>query len=124
MSSIEQSPFGNVEFVDNPEPRCACLLLLDNSGSMSGPPIAELNTGLRTFQDELLADSLAAKRVEVGVVTFGLKQSKTKRFRMDARRSGRLRPRQCEDGRYAILAALLAYGRIEAGRGRSPACAA
>src|SRR5262249_29144038 len=64
-------PFGAAEFADNPEPRCPCLLLLDNSGSMSVNPIAELNRGLKTFNDELRADSLAAKRVEVGIVTFG-----------------------------------------------------
>jgi uncharacterized protein YegL len=70
--SLEQQPFGTGgEFVDNPEPRCACLLLLDTSASMSGNPIAQLNEGLRTFQAELNADSLAAKRVEVAIVTFG-----------------------------------------------------
>lgn len=69
--NLEQVPFSNVEFVENPEPRCACLLLLDNSGSMGGQPIDELNEGLRQFQDELKSDSLASKRVEVGIVTFG-----------------------------------------------------
>lgn len=67
----EQISFGTTEFADNPEPRCPCLLLLDVSGSMQGQPIAELNTGLATFKDELAADSLAMKRVEVGIVTFG-----------------------------------------------------
>jgi uncharacterized protein YegL len=38
---------------------------------MDGAPIAELNAGLVQFRDELLADSLAAKRVEIGIVTFG-----------------------------------------------------
>ena len=66
-----QTPFGAAEFADNPEPRCPCLLLLDTSGSMSGNPISELNRGLKTFHEELLGDSLAAKRVEVGIVTFG-----------------------------------------------------
>jgi uncharacterized protein YegL len=66
-----QTPFGAAEFAENPEPRCPCLLLLDNSGSMSGKPISELNLGLKTFHDELLTDSLAAMRVEVGIVTFG-----------------------------------------------------
>lgn len=66
-----QIPFGTTEFADNPEPRCPCLLLLDVSGSMQGQPIAELNAGLTTFKDELAADALAMKRVEVGIVTFG-----------------------------------------------------
>lgn len=67
----EQITFGTTEFADNPEPRCPCLLLLDVSGSMQGQPIAELNAGLTTFKDELAADALAMKRVEVGIVTFG-----------------------------------------------------
>lgn len=67
----EQIPFGTDNFADNPEPRCPCLLLLDISGSMSGAPISELNAGLVTFKDELAVDSLAMKRVEVAVVTFG-----------------------------------------------------
>lgn len=68
---FEQQPFDGAEFIDNPEPRCPCLLLLDVSGSMRGKPIRELNEGLTQFRDELFADSLAAKRVEVGLVTFG-----------------------------------------------------
>src|SRR5215218_8853846 len=70
-NSLDQQPFGDPRLAENPEPRCACLLLLDTSGSMKGSPINELNEGLVQFQDELLADSLAAKRVEVAVVTFG-----------------------------------------------------
>lgn len=38
---------------------------------MRGDPIAELNAGLTSFWDELLADSMAVKRVEVAIVTFG-----------------------------------------------------
>lgn len=67
----EQISFGTTEFADNPEPRCPCLLLLDVSGSMRGEPIAELNAGLSTFKDELMADALALKQVEIGIVTFG-----------------------------------------------------
>ncbi|WP_244613549.1 hypothetical protein [Methylosinus sp. Ce-a6] len=71
MSQFEQIPFGAAEFADNPEPRCPCLLLLDTSVSMRGRPIEELNAGLIAFKDELMSDSLAAKRVEVGIVGFG-----------------------------------------------------
>lgn len=71
MSDLEQMPFGGAEFAENPEPRCPCLLILDVSGSMSGSPIDELNGGLTVFRDELTSDPLAAKRVEVGIVTFG-----------------------------------------------------
>jgi len=71
MTTLDQVPFGNMEFADNPEPRCACLLLLDTSGSMKGPKIAQLNAGLGEFARQLRADSMASKRVEVGVLTFG-----------------------------------------------------
>ena len=70
-SSPDQVPFSTAEFAENPEPRCPCLLLLDISGSMAGKPISELNQGILTFKDELIADSMAAKRVEVAIVTFG-----------------------------------------------------
>ena len=59
-----------VEFAENPEPRCPCVLLLDTSGSMKGAPINALNEGLRSFRDDLVKDALASKRVEVAVVTF------------------------------------------------------
>lgn len=55
----------------NPEPRVPVMLLLDTSGSMDGQPIAQLNAGLRAFKEALMADSLACKRAEVSVVTFG-----------------------------------------------------
>lgn len=71
MSDLEQVPFGGVEFASNPESRCACLLLLDTSGSMSGAKIAQLNAGLQTFSEQLRADAMTAKRVEVAIVTFG-----------------------------------------------------
>ena len=69
--TFEQAPFTGADFADNPEPRCACLLLLDNSGSMQGAPISQLTEGLRVFREALASDSLASKRVEVGIVTFG-----------------------------------------------------
>jgi uncharacterized protein YegL len=68
---LQQIPFGGAEFAENPEPRCPCILLLDTSGSMQGDPIRELNLGLTLFKDELVSDKLAAKRVEVCIVTFG-----------------------------------------------------
>ncbi len=70
--SMDQVPFGeNAEFAVNSEPRCPCLLLLDTSGSMRGKPVDELNAGIRQFKDELLADEMAQKRVEIAIVSFG-----------------------------------------------------
>ena len=63
--------FDGIEFAENPETRCPCVLLLDTSGSMDGEKITALNRGLKTFQRALQRDELAAQRVEVGIVTFG-----------------------------------------------------
>jgi uncharacterized protein YegL len=69
--AMTQNSLEAIEFVENPEPRCAVALVLDVSGSMSGPSIAELNAGLQEFDKDLKADPLASLRVEVGMVTFG-----------------------------------------------------
>ncbi|MFL5328764.1 MAG: vWA domain-containing protein [Gemmataceae bacterium] len=98
FASFGPDPFASVGIASNPEPRCPCVLLLDVSGSMaevvadagkdlgqtvqqdgqtyrvvSGgvSRIDKLNEGLRTYQSELMGDSLAAQRVEVSVITFG-----------------------------------------------------
>jgi uncharacterized protein YegL len=68
---FNQVPFSDAEFAENPEQRCPCILILDVSGSMSGKPIDELNEGLQSFKTELASDSMAAKRVELAIVTFG-----------------------------------------------------
>src|SRR4051812_8317153 len=59
------------EFAENPEPRCAVVLLLDTSGSMQGAPIDELNAGLRDLARTLKEDKLASLRVELAVIAFG-----------------------------------------------------
>ncbi|MCW2242293.1 vWA domain-containing protein [Azospirillum canadense] len=68
---FQATGFALAEFAENPEPRCPCVLLLDTSASMGGQPITELNAGLVAFKDELMADPMAVKRVEVGIVGFG-----------------------------------------------------
>ncbi len=94
----EQQPFLDVGLAINPEPRCPCVLLLDVSGSMAevvanagqetGQTVQQdgqtyrvvsggttkidlLNEGVRTYQADVVSDSLAAQRVEVSVITFG-----------------------------------------------------
>lgn len=64
-------PATHNDLIENPSPRCACMLVLDTSGSMDGAPIAELNEGLRLFIEEVQNDELAACSVEVGVITAG-----------------------------------------------------
>ena len=47
------------------------MLVLDTSGSMEGEPIDHLNQGLVAFEKQLKGNPLAARRIEVGLVTFG-----------------------------------------------------
>lgn len=62
-------PF-DIEFAQNPEPRCPVVLLLDTSGSMSGDRIDELNAGLASFKQDVEKDTTASLRVEVAIITF------------------------------------------------------
>ena len=75
MSQIpfdNENPFSNLpDFIENPESRCPCVLLLDTSGSMAGRPIDELNQGLQTFAQDVKNDVLASRRVECAIITFG-----------------------------------------------------
>ena len=68
---IPYQGFAATEFAENPEPRVPCVLLLDTSGSMSGQPIDELNSALASFKDTMAADTLASKRAEIAIVSFG-----------------------------------------------------
>lgn len=60
------------DFVSNLELCCFCILLLDVFGLMNGRFINEFNVGLVIFCDELFVDLLVLKRVELGIVMFGL----------------------------------------------------
>ncbi|MDR1831211.1 MAG: VWA domain-containing protein [Fusobacteriaceae bacterium] len=59
------------DLIVNPTPRCACILVLDTSGSMAGDPIEELNNGLMNFLSEVREDELAQYSVELGIVAAG-----------------------------------------------------
>lgn len=61
----------NNDLINNPSPRCPCMLVLDTSGSMSGAPIAELNQGLQDFVDSVRDDDVALYSVELGIITAG-----------------------------------------------------
>nr|WP_319539946.1 VWA domain-containing protein [uncultured Methanospirillum sp.] len=62
------------QLVDIPypqHPHCATVLVLDTSASMKGAKIAELNEGLKILADELIQDDLAAKRIDLAIISFG-----------------------------------------------------
>ena len=58
------------EFVDNPESRCPCVLILDCSASMMGTRIAALNEGIALFKEEVCEDQLTALRAEVAIIAY------------------------------------------------------
>ncbi|RDB44900.1 VWA domain-containing protein [Halomonas sp. DQ26W] len=59
------------DLIENPSPRCACMLVLDTSASMFGQPIRELNSGVQAFISAIKEDDMAACSVELGVITAG-----------------------------------------------------
>lgn len=60
-----------LEFDDNPEPRCACVLLLDRSASMSRENrIDDLNRGLTSLRDLMAQDAVTASRAEIAVIAY------------------------------------------------------
>jgi uncharacterized protein YegL len=66
MANLEES----VEFALNPDPRVACVLILDTSGSMAGEKITQLNAGLVTLRADLDNDERARRQVEIAIVEF------------------------------------------------------
>ena len=58
---------------DNPEngqEKTLCVFLLDNSGSMSGKKMDDLNKGLQGFYQDILDDDALSQRLEVAVISF------------------------------------------------------
>ena len=65
------------DLVDNPTSRVAISLCLDASGSMSGEPIRELNSGVASFYRTINHDEIAKFSAEISIVTFGPVQKET-----------------------------------------------
>ena len=61
------------DLIDNPSPRCACMVILDTSGSIDGDAIRELNSGIGHFIASVQQDEVAAYSVEIAVITAGAK---------------------------------------------------
>ena len=69
--SLSQSAFNEEPRVAAPnEPHLACVLLLDTSGSMSGPALDSLNQAINNFIQQTSMDAMAMKRVDVAIITF------------------------------------------------------
>lgn len=61
----------DLEFADNPEPRCTCVILVDTSSSMqAGGRIDKVNEALQDFASLIRQDSLTARRVDIAIISF------------------------------------------------------
>lgn len=60
----------DLEFADNPEPRCPVLIIADCSGSMSGRPVDAMNQGVDDLYQAIIDDEIARNRVEVALLSF------------------------------------------------------
>lgn len=63
-------PIRAEELSVNPSHRVPVALCLDVSGSMAGPPITELNEGVRLFINSVREDPIASASAELCIVTF------------------------------------------------------
>lgn len=71
-NTVDRDTADLMPYALNPDPRCAAVLVLDRSGSMEvEDAIGKLNAGLRVLKEELSNDELAAKRIELGIVSYG-----------------------------------------------------
>ena len=70
MTSQTKSPLTDLDLIENPEPRLACVVLIDTSSSMSGSPINEVNQGLLRLNEEVAKDELTYSRAEICLIAF------------------------------------------------------
>ena len=74
------SALDTVDLIANPQPRCACVLLLDNSRSASEGKIDSLNRGIAEFLQSMNGDALAKFRTELAIITYGNAAEIVQRF--------------------------------------------
>lgn len=65
---MKQAPYSDLIAMN--EPHLPLILLLDCSGSMKGRPLEELLEGYNNFISQTAQDDLAAKRVDLAVMSF------------------------------------------------------
>ena len=80
MTSPPNSPLTELDLIENPEPRIACVVLVDTSNSMTGRPIAEVNAGIRQLNEEIAKDDLTLSRAEVCLIAFNNEWSTIQAF--------------------------------------------
>lgn len=77
---ITDSPLSEVDLIENPESRLACVVIVDVSNSMSGQPIREVNAGIRRLNEEIAKDELTLSRAEVCIIAYNSTWSVIQQF--------------------------------------------
>ena len=70
MTTVSLNLEDSIQFADNKEPRCPCVLVVDTSGSMRGERIHTVNEALRAFEQDVRNDPLKGLRTELAVIGF------------------------------------------------------
>ena len=80
MTSQNNSPLTELDLIENPESRLACVVVVDTSNSMAGDPIREVNVGLRRLNGEIAKDELTLSRAEICIIAYNSQWSVVQRF--------------------------------------------
>ena len=59
-----------LDLIENPESRIACVIVVDVSGSMQGEPIDQVNQGLMVLGRQIEEDELTSMRADIAIVAF------------------------------------------------------
>ena len=59
-----------LDLIENPESRVACVIVIDISGSMNGRPIEEVNNGLINFGQQIEQEELTSLRADIAIIAF------------------------------------------------------
>ena len=77
------SPLSELDLIENPESRLACVVIVDTSASMGGEPIQEVNAGLRQMHAEIAQDELTLSRAEICVIAYNSEHEVVQAFGED-----------------------------------------
>ena len=76
----QASPLTELDLIENPESRLACVVIVDTSASMLGEPIAEVNAGIRALHAEIASDELTLSRADICLLAYNSEWSVIQRF--------------------------------------------
>ena len=69
-----------LDLIENPESRIACIIVIDVSGSMNGRPIEEVNSGLISFGQYVEQEELTALRADIAIIAFNHEHQVVREF--------------------------------------------